>query len=122
MCPAVPTITLFNGVDMNECALRVAPLWMLLEERIGGQTAATILRQRFRRRWIARPRADRARQEWACRRSENRRPRESLPWESLSGPDLLIWILPVNPRSEEHTSELQSPDHLVCRLLLEKKK
>src|SRR5258708_11790600 len=27
-----------------------------------------------------------------------------------------------NNRSEEHTSELQSPDHLVCRLLLEKKK
>src|SRR5258708_30032747 len=30
-------------------------------------------------------------------------------------------IRPEN-RSEEHTSELQSPDHLVCRLLLEKKK
>src|SRR5690348_17764445 len=28
----------------------------------------------------------------------------------------------VHPRSEEHTSELQSPVHLVCRLLLEKKK
>src|SRR5258708_20288854 len=28
----------------------------------------------------------------------------------------------VYKRSEEHTSELQSPDHLVCRLLLEKKK
>src|SRR5258708_10668034 len=28
----------------------------------------------------------------------------------------------VKRRSEEHTSELQSPDHLVCRLLLEKKK
>src|SRR5207244_4961778 len=28
----------------------------------------------------------------------------------------------VAGRSEEHTSELQSPDHLVCRLLLEKKK
>src|SRR5258708_21927467 len=28
----------------------------------------------------------------------------------------------VDDRSEEHTSELQSPDHLVCRLLLEKKK
>src|SRR5258708_28920926 len=28
----------------------------------------------------------------------------------------------IAPRSEEHTSELQSPDHLVCRLLLEKKK
>src|SRR5438552_4409899 len=27
----------------------------------------------------------------------------------------------VSSRSEEHTSELQSPDHLVCRLLLEKK-
>src|SRR5207244_4667121 len=30
------------------------------------------------------------------------------------------WL--VGTRSEEHTSELQSPDHLVCRLLLEKKK
>src|SRR5258708_641905 len=30
--------------------------------------------------------------------------------------------LPRFVRSEEHTSELQSPDHLVCRLLLEKKK
>src|SRR5256885_8511165 len=28
----------------------------------------------------------------------------------------------VAPRSEEHTSELQSPCNLVCRLLLEKKK
>src|SRR5258708_19548868 len=33
----------------------------------------------------------------------------------------LLWRLPPL-RSEEHTSELQSPDHLVCRLLLEKKK
>src|SRR5207244_13203207 len=33
----------------------------------------------------------------------------------------VIMNLAVN-RSEEHTSELQSPDHLVCRLLLEKKK
>src|SRR5258708_20200758 len=30
--------------------------------------------------------------------------------------------VPGGLRSEEHTSELQSPDHLVCRLLLEKKK
>src|SRR5258708_30051818 len=28
----------------------------------------------------------------------------------------------IRSRSEEHTSELQSPDHLVCRLLLEKKR
>src|SRR5258708_39966553 len=33
------------------------------------------------------------------------------------------WFAPAfGRRSEEHTSELQSPDHLVCRLLLEKKK
>src|SRR5258708_17563315 len=31
-------------------------------------------------------------------------------------------VLDLMKRSEEHTSELQSPDHLVCRLLLEKKK
>ena len=31
-------------------------------------------------------------------------------------------VLQMDDRSEEHTSELQSPDHLVCRLLLEKKK
>src|SRR2546430_13755922 len=30
--------------------------------------------------------------------------------------------LALNPRSEEHTSELQSQSNLVCRLLLEKKK
>src|SRR5687768_18300535 len=37
----------------------------------------------------------------------------------------VIWIDPLateHPRSEEHTSELQSRLHLVCRLLLEKKK
>src|SRR5207244_13133110 len=34
----------------------------------------------------------------------------------------LVPVVPViGVRSEEHTSELQSPDHLVCRLLLEKK-
>src|SRR5437879_7927911 len=33
------------------------------------------------------------------------------------------WVPPGGPtRSEEHTSELQSPMYLVCRLLLEKKK
>src|SRR5258708_21755062 len=36
--------------------------------------------------------------------------------------DAMFTIAPANLRSEEHTSELQSPDHLVCRLLLEKKK
>src|SRR5256885_2478488 len=37
--------------------------------------------------------------------------------------DLTVYGLKLNPaRSEEHTSELQSPCNLVCRLLLEKKK
>src|SRR5207244_10663025 len=39
--------------------------------------------------------------------------------------DVRAWharVLTWSGRSEEHTSELQSPDHLVCRLLLEKKK
>src|SRR5690348_17519355 len=40
------------------------------------------------------------------------------PWYPPS--NLTIRSRPV--RSEEHTSELQSPVHLVCRLLLEKKK
>src|SRR5258708_25271878 len=41
----------------------------------------------------------------------------------LPAPQLLAQSLVASgpSRSEEHTSELQSPDHLVCRLLLEKK-
>src|SRR3712207_6983154 len=35
---------------------------------------------------------------------------------------LVPFYPPVRPRSEEHTSELQSRQYLVCRLLLEKKK
>src|SRR5438552_16571742 len=50
---------------------------------------------------------------------------------TISNPDHHFWpgqfvnvrlVLATQKRSEEHTSELQSPDHLVCRLLLEKKK
>jgi len=40
--------------------------------------------------------------------------------DERSDPNQLKTIKSI--RSEEHTSELQSPDHLVCRLLLEKKK
>src|SRR5215216_7451651 len=42
--------------------------------------------------------------------------------EELLLPEDLEDQLLDEARSEEHTSELQSPDHLVCRLLLEKKK
>src|SRR5947208_4396126 len=41
--------------------------------------------------------------------------------EDLLMPPLGRVLGNLNFRSEEHTSELQSPDHLVCRLLLENK-
>src|SRR5206468_13015488 len=44
----------------------------------------------------------------------------TMHW-SLGGPVCVARIFSV-PRSEEHTSELQSRSDLVCRLLLEKKK
>src|SRR5690348_11238957 len=70
---------------------------------------------------------------------ENLTPRQWIPYtdrmDYLAGMNMnLGWALTVekllgyrvpergSPRSEEHTSELQSPVHLVCRLLLEKKK
>src|SRR6267154_3778613 len=40
----------------------------------------------------------------------------------LGDATLLPGFIDAHTRSEEHTSELQSPVHLVCRLLLEKKK
>src|SRR5438552_19116059 len=46
----------------------------------------------------------------------------SAAMDSLSDAEILLAGKPFTIRSEEHTSELQSPDHLVCRLLLEKKK
>src|SRR5947208_7605878 len=68
-------------------------------------------------------------------RNLTRNGKKSASQRSLSGN---WWLVPVagaptakaipssneswEARSEEHTSELQSPDHLVCRLLLEKKK
>src|SRR2546426_8162290 len=52
--------------------------------------------------------------------------RERSAWSTYPGPsgESRAWIMPWTSRrrSEEHTSELQSPCNLVCRLLLEKKK
>src|SRR5690348_18099085 len=45
---------------------------------------------------------------------------DTLP--PLAGVPMAIKDVISTKRSEEHTSELQSPVHLVCRLLLEKKK
>src|SRR5258708_10660198 len=55
--------------------------------------------------------------------------RSALPVAARAEESCILWCWTTNAfmrgaleRSEEHTSELQSPDHLVCRLLLEKKK
>src|SRR5438094_1660278 len=46
----------------------------------------------------------------------------TLPLRVLLGQDVaLVRVVPAQARSEEHTSELQSPYDLVCRLLLDKK-
>src|SRR5207244_6523080 len=43
-----------------------------------------------------------------------------LLWPLLQHVDTSAWVTWHVARSEEHTSELQSPEHVVCRLLLEK--
>src|SRR5258707_15380597 len=50
---------------------------------------------------------------------------ERIPRLLLNVPEQVMQLSPIltrNQRSEEHTSELQSRQYLVCRLLLEKKK
>src|SRR3712207_7612415 len=46
--------------------------------------------------------------------------RRSMPLSSFASTPIAIWEVTAAPRSEEHTSELQSRQYLVCRLLLEK--
>src|SRR5207244_12952941 len=52
----------------------------------------------------------------------------SIAFKSIPGLQIIAldtgrdFLKEMKDRSEEHTSELQSPDHLVCRLLLETKK
>src|SRR5258708_11992981 len=56
------------------------------------------------------------------RDAELPRPAEDGEFQQVQAAVLRECIVNLARRSEEHTSELQSPDHLVCRLLLEKKK
>src|SRR3712207_7015464 len=60
------------------------------------------------------------RRERSRRRSGHERPRRS--GASRDGSRCCATAHLTSPRSEEHTSELQSRQYLVCRLLLEKKK
>src|SRR5258708_15281436 len=58
-----------------------------------------------------------SREGQGARRANRAQQMVNRPRENLRG-----YSSPRDSRSEEHTSELQSPDHLVCRLLLDKKK
>src|SRR5690554_7036857 len=49
-------------------------------------------------------------------------PGQVLPHHEPGDADVAAEVAVLHGRSEEHTSELQSRPHLVCRLLLEKKK
>src|SRR5258708_30698734 len=60
---------------------------------------------------------------WLRSDSLNTMPAKNAPSaKETSNSRAAPYARPSETRSEEHTSELQSPDHLVCRLLLEKKK
>src|SRR2546426_7287006 len=65
------------------------------------------------------------REQRSCGRSSYKRPSfepEAFRQALSPGPSALLDNRRGYRRSEEHTSELQSPCNLVCRLLLEKKK
>src|SRR5438552_6289682 len=86
--------------------------------RMGRRSFSYMVRDRSRR-WSAFPnRPSFQAGEGSCDRGSSEtatcpiRPRGHIGRPNIS----------AGARSEEHTSELQSPDHLVCRLLLEKKK
>src|SRR2546422_3328952 len=56
-------------------------------------------------------------------KAKDREVSQILTKYELTGQEVhAAWLARRYPRSEEHTSELQSRLHLVCRLLLEKKK
>src|SRR2546429_4296665 len=59
---------------------------------------------------------------WGTRLLLSLLPQSPLPLAFDLRPDFAVFGFAVWTRSEEHTSELQSRLHLVCRLLLEKKK
>src|SRR5207244_5940072 len=77
--------------------------------RIAGETGGTRRRRAARLTWSRQVRCPPSRLPERPRQTTRAGPAPPVP-PVLSGRD---------QRSEEHTSELQSPDHLVCRLLLE---
>src|SRR2546425_13081559 len=65
-------------------------------------------------------RSGKSRRSATCSASEGETASSALTWRT--GNSHILATSSTQPRSEEHTSELQSLAYLVCRLLLEKKK
>src|SRR5258708_25315542 len=101
---ALVTGLLLGGRWFRANSSRISAQISRVAERIGSSDTLQRVRQRHPQAW-----------EFVIRRFA---PGEYLGLHLTIG--LIVSIAAL--RSEEHTSELQSPDHLVCRLLLEKKK
>src|SRR5690348_17811562 len=83
----------------------------------------TLFRSRACRPPVLRGRRILQHREFLDRAQRDRREQRLPPPRIVAGRVVdRVGRLPAPARSEEHTSELQSPVHLVCRLLLEKKK
>src|SRR3712207_6989974 len=82
----------------------------------------TLSRSPFRPQAAAPAGVERARPAAPDLQQEYRQRREALAGRLPDGVILAIGAAEPRHRSEEHTSELQSRQYLVCRLLLEKKK
>src|SRR5438552_13269245 len=122
------------GVDPARDGVRIAPVPGALDP---GASFGVLAAEALERGLVAGVRANALGSETAVRRGVGKvvvdvRRGDGPPgagqytFAALSTTDALIAREPERvgrrERSEEHTSELQSPDHLVCRLLLEKKK
>src|SRR5690606_40321003 len=91
----------FHVTGVQTCALPISPC---ARKRCNSSNAATMLATSVNWIWLARALS-----------SNPHAPRRSAT-NAAARPPNMHW------RSEEHTSELQSRENLVCRLLLEKKK
>src|SRR3712207_8957990 len=79
---------------------------------------------RARMGWVSTPATGTKRLDRVTKKTARRKGGASLI-VAIGGRDRCRWAAPISrflSRSEEHTSELQSRQYLVCRLLLEKKK
>src|SRR2546423_15456471 len=101
-----------------------------MTEQAAGDTANAAMRRYWNEvagpRWVQRAEVQEARNievaDLVLREAQARPGEQALDVRCGPGATAVPLAAAVGPRSEEHTSELQSLAYLVCRLLLEKKK